>query len=319
MDDSINLRIRCLVHFEQEFFISVSLNTSIAEFKIILSNNFPLKPSPGNQRLIFAGKLLEDKDTIRNILNKSNKGIVPTIHLVLKKVYSHLDSDAILKPSNPQQNIKSANIFINSSEIPLFSPNTTTSEIEKYPFLAKLIKRNIPYQIVRVNGVLCALHQRLNLDLNLNLPVQSSSSLDNHTVLRDSNPRIEPLEQPQPMQPPPAAAAAIPNDEFRDVARGRMQNPVWLTAKLVFIGASQERVFFLSFSAIMIFLFQMGVIQWFVQRLPNVRRHQIPANNQPDPVSNAEPPVNQHQYRLLADLKNVLYTFIVTLIPTQDA
>ncbi|KAJ1554475.1 hypothetical protein HK096_003380, partial [Nowakowskiella sp. JEL0078] len=301
VDESVTLRIRCSVHFEKEYFITVLLHTTILKFKIILSDKFPSKPSPDDQRLIFAGKLLEDEDIIENILIKVCQyisSIVPTFHLVLKKPYSPLESELKSK-SSILKSVKVSTFSSNSEAgTSLFSSNTTTSETIKYPFLAKLQNLNIPYQIVRVNGVLCALHRPLNLDSKLNSLSSSSSTLDNQSVPIEPNPIAEPLEQVEPVQPPPAAVPII-NDEFGDAARAQIQNPVWLVAKLAFIvyllsqGSSQERVFYLIFASVLIFLFQMGVIQWFVHRLPNVRRHQIPAENQAELVDNVQPPANQ--------------------------
>ncbi|KAJ3127347.1 Homocysteine-responsive endoplasmic reticulum-resident ubiquitin-like domain member 1 protein [Nowakowskiella sp. JEL0407] len=334
-ENLVRIRIKCPVHFNEEFSISISSHHNISELKSRLSDEFPLKPSHEDQRIIFSGKLLADTDVIRDVLSKVDLSTDPTFHLVLRTNPSSNLINNSIKPSSdlrtPVASTSTAPQIPTQQTIPAKSTTTfpsvklSDSILSEFPFLDELNRLNIPYQIVNVNGVLCALHPQIPPNIQPTEPSPPTTTTNESPEPQNNNP--PPPQRDQPAQPAQPAAAPVPAppDEFGDNARA--QNAFWLAVKLLIIvslfstGASIERKVFLHITAIVIFMLQTRRIQWILRYLPNgIRLHQIQPGN---PQGNAETDVQQTDQpeqpqipnSMFAEIRAIIYSFIVSLIP----
>ncbi|KAF9954530.1 hypothetical protein BGZ72_004503 [Mortierella alpina] len=82
--DSLTVVISSPTHSPNKFTLSVSPQCSILELKEIIVTRLDTKPSIADQRLIFGGRILEDKDTLGRVFEKVDcSDNSPTIHLVV--------------------------------------------------------------------------------------------------------------------------------------------------------------------------------------------------------------------------------------------
>lgn len=64
--------------------VETSLDATVISLKKSIESTHPDHPSASDQRIIFSGKLLQDTDTLIDILKKVENGVTPTFHLVVK-------------------------------------------------------------------------------------------------------------------------------------------------------------------------------------------------------------------------------------------
>ncbi|KAI8058657.1 uncharacterized protein B0P05DRAFT_559357 [Gilbertella persicaria] len=95
MDITINIRSPSL---NDTLVVVINTDSTIANLKESIESVHPQHPLPSNQRIIYNGKLLEDSDTLLNILKKVDKEVHPIFHLVVKPSVQSL-KQAPLKPA----------------------------------------------------------------------------------------------------------------------------------------------------------------------------------------------------------------------------
>ncbi|KAG0254624.1 hypothetical protein BG011_005622 [Mortierella polycephala] len=88
--DSLTVIISSPTHSPHKFSLSVSQQCSILELKEIIGSRLDAKPAITDQRLIFGGRILEDKDTLDHIFEKVDcSDSSPTIHVVVSQKHQH--------------------------------------------------------------------------------------------------------------------------------------------------------------------------------------------------------------------------------------
>jgi len=78
------LVIKNPVNQSYDFKVEVELQKTVGELKQLISQQYPNNPAPQAQRLIFAGKLLEDQFTLDDLLKQHDTSFPQTFHLVVK-------------------------------------------------------------------------------------------------------------------------------------------------------------------------------------------------------------------------------------------
>ncbi|KAF9381273.1 hypothetical protein CPC16_009917 [Podila verticillata] len=84
--ESLIVNISSPSHAPHRFAVKVSRQTTIHELKELIVTRLDTKPavvSAADQRLIFGGRILNDKDTLNHIFDKVEDNDAPTIHLMV--------------------------------------------------------------------------------------------------------------------------------------------------------------------------------------------------------------------------------------------
>ncbi|KAF9090015.1 hypothetical protein BGX29_011705 [Mortierella sp. GBA35] len=82
--DSLSVVISSPTHTPHKFTLSLGRQCSILELKEIIVTRLDTKLTVADQRLIFGGRILDDKDTLDRVFEKVDcSSISPTIHLVV--------------------------------------------------------------------------------------------------------------------------------------------------------------------------------------------------------------------------------------------
>jgi hypothetical protein len=68
MSQMIQLVIKSFGSKEADFKLQFELNKTVADLKQLLAEAYPGNPSTSSQRLIFAGRLLQDGDVMNDVL-----------------------------------------------------------------------------------------------------------------------------------------------------------------------------------------------------------------------------------------------------------
>jgi hypothetical protein len=80
-EERIKLKIKSPSSTVADMELEVLLSTKVYQVKERISEMFPGNPSPSAQKLLYAGKLLQDRDTIQNFLRFDADYSVYTLHL----------------------------------------------------------------------------------------------------------------------------------------------------------------------------------------------------------------------------------------------
>ncbi|KAI9278610.1 hypothetical protein BDA99DRAFT_492628 [Phascolomyces articulosus] len=81
--ESLTVQIRS-PSMSETLTLTTQRHASVHALKQLIHTVHPKKPTPSDQRIIFAGKLLNDTDALSRILEKTDVNSVPTFHLVVK-------------------------------------------------------------------------------------------------------------------------------------------------------------------------------------------------------------------------------------------
>ncbi len=71
--DTLTVVISSPTHSPNKFTLSVSRQCSILELKEIIATRLDTKPSIADLRLIYSGRIPQDKDTLEHVFEKVNK------------------------------------------------------------------------------------------------------------------------------------------------------------------------------------------------------------------------------------------------------
>ncbi|KAF9307687.1 hypothetical protein BG003_000380, partial [Podila horticola] len=101
----------------------VSRQTTIHELKELIVTRLDTKPavvSAADQRLIFGGRILDDKDTLNHIFDKVEDNDAPTIHLMVSHKF------VPNSPTSPELRFRHTTT---STPAPTFTPTSTTTGV----------------------------------------------------------------------------------------------------------------------------------------------------------------------------------------------
>ena len=79
----INIKTPCQESEDQE--LEAPLNWSVKDFKIEIEKRWPNHPRPADQRLVYAGKLLQDESILSDILRQDEELNCYTMHLICRQ------------------------------------------------------------------------------------------------------------------------------------------------------------------------------------------------------------------------------------------
>ncbi|KAF9193231.1 hypothetical protein BGZ50_007629 [Haplosporangium sp. Z 11] len=124
--NTLTVIISSPTHSPHKFSLSVSQQCSILELKEIIGSRLDAKPAITDQRLIFGGRILEDKDTLGRIFEKVDcSDSSPTIHVVVSQKHQQQQpkqTSAAASPASP-----SPLRFRVNTETRSATPGTTTT------------------------------------------------------------------------------------------------------------------------------------------------------------------------------------------------
>ncbi|KAF9134052.1 hypothetical protein BGW39_008271 [Mortierella sp. 14UC] len=97
--DSLSVVISSPTHAPHKFTLNLSRQCSILELKELIVTRLDIKLTTADQRLIFGGRILDDKETLDRVFDKVDcSSISPTIHLVV----SHRQEPGQTQRQTPQ-------------------------------------------------------------------------------------------------------------------------------------------------------------------------------------------------------------------------
>jgi hypothetical protein len=283
-----------------DFRLDIPISSTVLDLKEKLSQSYVNNPPPSTQKLIFAGRLLQDYHLLSEILRQHDILIPQTFHLVVRPAQPQQPN-----PPQPAPNINDANV-----PHPQNIPQGFPPGMHFYPYAAPYGYMQYGYQQYAGYPVVAAggpPHYR-PYGYNPYFPGPQGPP---------GGPGIPHHAQHQQPIPPNAQPPRPPAEG------GQNMSLLVKLAILVFIlgqGGSQERLFLLAIGAVIVFLFQTGRIP-----VPRIRVAQAPPPNNADANNAAgddnEPQqVPQHpaqqQAGLLAELGMVVSSFVLSLLPT---
>ena len=85
MSDKVNLLVRsALCNGDRK--MEAGLEWTVLEVKREIEKDWPSHPTPGDQRLVYAGKLLQDGSRLREVLRLEDLGQPYIVHLVCRQL-----------------------------------------------------------------------------------------------------------------------------------------------------------------------------------------------------------------------------------------
>ncbi|KAG0027930.1 hypothetical protein BGZ82_008699 [Podila clonocystis] len=266
--ESLIINISSPSHAPHRFAVMVSRQTTIHELKELIVTRLDTKPSvvsAADQRLIFGGRILDDKDTLNHIFDKVEDNDEPTIHLMVSHKFI---SSA---PASPELRFRHTTT---STPTPSFPPIETQQHYYDPNIRNMYMPLQQPYQYVLVNGMPYLIPAASLSLLHLqHMHMYSHGSIitnQNGTPLYHIPAYMDPAHQAniaaiaaavntnRPIEVPPLNAQEIAARDQRRAAS------LWLIMKLAFAvylfsqNGSLERIVLLHIAALIIFLHQTG-------------------------------------------------------------
>lgn len=209
-NDSIQLVIRCTNNKYADFTLQLSPTSTVYELKQQVAVVHPTKPIPRDQRLIFAGKLLDEANLLNQVFIKPASGSSFMVHLVL-------DADKNVSPSRTPSQPQVAPVPVVSTPAPEVRPTPTHSATYEH-YLDELNKYQYQLQqfISNPSGASPVLNAQAQAYLQYcQTHYQMYQNLFAHqrSVHVPSPPQPSPpstTNTPTSAVPPPAAPAAAP-------------------------------------------------------------------------------------------------------------
>jgi len=81
----VNLVIKNPSSTATDFKVTMEPQQTVFELKLRLQEQYPTKPNPDQQKLIFAGRLLKNESTLSEVLSQYDINATQTFHLVVSK------------------------------------------------------------------------------------------------------------------------------------------------------------------------------------------------------------------------------------------
>ncbi|KAG0228654.1 hypothetical protein B0O80DRAFT_452979 [Mortierella sp. GBAus27b] len=356
--DTLTVNISSPGHAPHNFAVAVSRECSILELKEIIVTRLDTKPSIADQRLIFCGRILDDKETLHHVFEKLNcTDSSPTIHLVVPPRFrGTTQSTAPVPPAAPSQstaatsatNLNTHNTFTPFESTPAQedrtenSPGSSSTSSHHFPGMdsacAQLTPAQLslqqPMQYVLVNGMPYLVPAAYMPMLYQQHFMQQTPHMYYGALMMNADGR--PYFQPAMMGNQPHVATAGPGEGLAAAAEGNAQEnaardqrraaSLWLLMKLAFgvyifsQNGSIERIVLLHIAALVIFLHQTGRLR-IVRRIgnpPGDVPQQDPGRNTPQQA--AAPPGAQGQQTTTTTTTTATTTFTTTdnNIPLND-
>ncbi|KAI8339464.1 hypothetical protein BC941DRAFT_252620 [Chlamydoabsidia padenii] len=235
--------------------------TTVDSLKQSIQTQHPYHPSPGDQRIIYRGKILLDTEILSNILEKCDNSTLPTFHLVVKPSLSDTiptttptptapinttDTDTMARPVPPSYSAHNTFIPATATETPIIN-----SQLSGFPSL-------VPggYQVIAINGQFYLAPVLVPSYPTTTTPAIATAAAAATAATTNLAP------------PPP--------DQARMAERPRVltrRATLWLALKLAFAlfitchGASIERILFLHFLALVFFMYRTGRFRVVIRRV----------------------------------------------------
>jgi len=102
--ETVELNIRSPVSSLEDLRIVCPLEWRVSRVKEKISELFPGNPPPKGQKLVYAGKLLEDQERLQEFIRFQDECSIYTIHLVCKMLQSN-SNESQLRRRKPEQSI----------------------------------------------------------------------------------------------------------------------------------------------------------------------------------------------------------------------
>jgi hypothetical protein len=98
--NEIKLRIKSPSAVIPDIYVDVGMDDTILRVKELIRDDYPSHPVPGDQKLVYAGRLLQNQDLVRNVLRFEDECVHYTIHLVCRIKEFQPSSSAALPSEN---------------------------------------------------------------------------------------------------------------------------------------------------------------------------------------------------------------------------
>ncbi|ORY97632.1 hypothetical protein BCR43DRAFT_490090 [Syncephalastrum racemosum] len=278
--------------------VHITRSATVNALKREITLCHPAQPNQEDQRIIYAGRLLHDDQTLAQILQKSDTMTMPTFHLVVKPLKATEPSATATKT----QPLSFPTASAPSQTIPTTEPPSMSSGPEHREMpqqqhsqygqfsSATGINPHIPtdpaplpggYQLVAINGQYYLAPVLVPSDT----PILTQRHHQQHQQQQQQ--RYEPQ---QPQQPQRAQAGRPLANPVR-IQPMRNATSIWLALKLIFVlfivcqDASIERILISHVVAVVFFLYQTGRLRFAI--------HRVHVNDQPQPPQPPQQPAQQ--------------------------
>ena len=77
MTDSVKIIVRNISSKVEDYVVDIELSKTVGDLKKHLQENYPTKPSASTQKLIFAGRLLQDSSTFEELFKMVSSFHIP--------------------------------------------------------------------------------------------------------------------------------------------------------------------------------------------------------------------------------------------------
>ncbi|KAF7722291.1 hypothetical protein EC973_003475 [Apophysomyces ossiformis] len=269
-NDTLTVQIRS-PSLNETLTVTIASDSTVRALKKRIQSVHPQRPSPGDQRVIYGGKLLEDAAIMKHILEKADLSTLPTFHLVVKpsaKMTNSTTAPAVATNTTNSSQQQQAPLQETSQQphqqqIPNPSPPSFTATT--YPAL-------LPggYQVVAINGqyfLAPVLVPAYNLPSLPNHPLPTTQNTYYLQTPQQNHPQQQQQQQQQQQNTSPASTVHRARNEVQRATS------IWLAMKLIVIlfimcqGANIYRIVFFHIAAFIFFLYQTGRLRVVIRRV----------------------------------------------------
>jgi len=199
--EEVNIRIKSPSSVSPDLHITCDINKNVLHLKEKIQEKYESRPAPGEQKLVYSGKLLQDNQLLREFLRFEDECSLFTIHLVCKLAPSS-NTPSSLPTSSLQDGVR------NRSQ-----PLDLTSELSSQPVLEPVTP-----ELVELDSIRRTLDSLAGTQGNLTqTEVNTIQELYNQYIALctqyNTTPTIhpsEPEERRELLNPPPHPPAEVP-------------------------------------------------------------------------------------------------------------
>lgn len=270
----------------KDFSLFFDIGATVDSLKQYLSLHYPNNPPASLQKLIFAGKLLQNNMILEEVFKQRDISIIQTVHIVISPSFSQVNSTCTNSST--------------STSMSSFSPDETRGVTGFQENIRPEMRRN--HFRTQINDP-----QRLEFGSRQQ---QQQQFLPQHPQPVFANPygfrRLPQPQQPQQQQ-------QHGERENAQIQEHVERTDIWFLLKLVVLvyvfsqGGGLLRSFLLCFAALILYLYQSGIFRI------DARIYSYPGNV---PQNTREIPLERNQTGTFNALATLMLPFFYSLLPS---
>ena len=200
--EEVNIRIKSPSSVSPDLHITCDINKNVLNLKEKIQEKYESRPAPGEQKLVYSGKLLQDNQLLREFLRFEDECSLFTIHLVCKLAPPSNTPSSLPTPPSLQDGLR------NRSQ-----PLDLTSELSSQPGLEPVTP-----ELVELDSIRRTLDSLAGTQDNLTqAEVNNIQELYNQYIALYTQYSTTPTTHPsepevrrEPLHPPPPHPAEVP-------------------------------------------------------------------------------------------------------------